>query len=429
MLDRRVEDLFKKGRVNEARVLSGMLGQKFDEGFYSNESAQQRFTHQNDYGPHRAFDETSSWREYFLYHDGLHNLYDDVVFSILDRYLCRFGCKTCYLNGVWMEDGEFAPYIPDKLTDSTIDQYLDIFKHFYRVGSIDDLTLIKKRGPHLYEFFKNYAHLMEHNMTDHAFFKQFPLLMKECSFDKTAYLSFSDHVLNRLDGKLVERIIPMIRDLHEVSPIRKLNFILAEGYATENKIIMKLFDWVVSNTDIETFFHTDLCQDRDFVADLKAKYDYDLPSIYYQENSVNPPIVCQILTETIQMRGKSMFSTLTGSTMNVDGDERITKPFYRFDETFEIEPFLAGVLQSKVDTYDYYQSKMTIREENRFFEYFSWVKDNVKINTDFTFVPLPLLKPYSIMGKKLLEKGFINTHAGYLKKGATNVKSIVEINS
>lgn len=422
--------LFKLGHVNEARALqeeAGMCTVQSGSSF-AEYGTDDRFHKQNDFGPHRAFDQCGSdWRGYFLNHDSLHNLYDDVVFSIYDRYKCDFGCATCYLNGQWMTDQEFAGFVPAKLEQKTIDFYLRVFEHFSRVGSIDDLCLMKEKHPHLFQFFRDHAPLMEHNMTDIAFFRQYDILMKDCRFARTAYLSFSDHVLDKADGKIVDKIIPMVAALHERSPIIKMNFILARGMATENKNVARLFEWVAKNTKIETFFHTDLRQDRDFVADLKAGYGYDLPSIYYQENSAEIPVVCQILTETIQMRNRSFYSTLTGSTMTVAEDARITKPFHRSEGDFRIADFLAGVAQSKVNTYDYYRSKITRRENNRYFEYFTWVANHVRVNHDYTFIPEFLLKPYSKMAKELVASGFTQSYAGYLKLGATKAVSIIEV--
>lgn len=421
--------LFKLGRVEEARAFAAAQGERREEiEAFTELGTKSRFRRQNDFGPHRAFDLCGSdWRGYFLNHDGLHNLYDDVVFSIYDRYKCDFGCATCYLNGQWMGDKEFSAFVPDRLDNKTVDYYLTVFRHFSRVGSIDDLTLVKNQHPWLFQFFRDHAPLMEHNMTDVAFFRQFDILMKECHFQRTAYLSFSDHILDRNDGKIVDKVIPMVAALHERSPIIKMNFILSQGMATENPNVRRLFEWVAKNTDIETFFHTDLRQDRDYVADLKAGYGYDLPSIYYQENAEAIPIVCQILTETIQMRNRSMYSTLTGSTVTPSADSRITTPFYRAQEEFRIEPFLAGVIEGKVKTYDYYRSKIQSREGNRFYDYFSWVADHVRVNHNFTFVPEFLLRPWSNMGKELVASGYIQNYAGYIKRGATAAISIVEV--
>lgn len=421
--------LFKMGRVEEARKFAEANGEVREEvEAFTELGTKSRFRRQNDFGPHRAFDQCGTdWRGYFLNHDGLHNLYDDVVFSIYDRYKCDFACATCYLNGQWMDEVEFAGFVPEKLDAATVDYYLKVFSHFSRVGSIDDLTLVKGKHPHLFQFYRDHAPLMEHNMTDIAFFRQYDILMKECRFARTAYLSFSDHILDRNDGKIVDKIIPMIAALHERSPIIKMNFILARGMATENPNVRRLFEWVAKNTDIETFFHTDLRQDRDYVADLKAGYGYDLPSIYYQENSEEIPVVCQILTETIQMRNRSFYSTLTGSTMTPKQDARITTPFHRAPAEFRIEPFLAGVIEGKVKTYDYYRSKITRREGNRFFEYFSWVADHVKVNHEYTFVPEFLLRPWSAMAKELVASGYTQSYAGYLKRGATKAISIIEV--
>ena len=428
-MDQRIVDLFKTGRVNEARVLYG--GDIPDNLIYADDAARKRFEAQNDFGPHRAFDNCgSNWKQYFFTHDALHNTHDDVVFSIFDRYKCDLRCPTCYLDGYWMGENQFAHFVPDTWTPDVEEMILEVFNHFYRVGSIDDLRLVKTKYPHLYGFFTRNAPLMEHNITDNGFFAQYDILMNECRFDHTAYLSFSDFILDKNDGGVVDRIIPMLERLHDRSPVRKMNFIMSQGYATENPNAMRLFEWVVKNTDIETFFHTDLCKPKDYVSDLKAQFGYDLPSIYYQENAYNPPIICQILTETIQLRRTSFYTTLTGSTVGPEADPRIALPFYDFNGGWDVGEFVAGLLRGKIETYDYYRSMMSITEGNRYWEYFSWCAYNLVVNDEYTFIPATMLRPWSNMFKKIEETGqFVNTYAGLLKKGAKSVIPIVSVKS
>lgn len=405
-----INQLLKYGRVNEARNLHDT-----GDGFYASADAQENFQHQNSFGPHHAFDNCGSdWKSYFLNHDALHNTADDVVFSIFDKYLCELRCPTCYLNKQWMTRDQLAPFVPE-MTPEIEDRILGVFSHFYRVGSIDDLRMVKTHYPALFGFYTRNAPMMEHNITDNGFFAQYDILMNDCHFAKTAYLSFSDYVLDKNDGKVVDRLIPMITALHERSPIRKINFILSKGMATDNPNVLRLFEWVVKNTNIETFFHTDLCVDNDHVADLKVQYGYDLPSIYYQENAYDPPIVCQILTETVQLRGTQFYTTLTGSTL-LDGDERITKPFYDFKHGWNVADFLSGLLAGKVRTYDYYRDIMRQREGNRYWEYFSWCADHVVVNHDYSYIPAMMIKPWTKMAAELSNSGFVNTYAGYIKK-------------
>lgn len=423
-MDERVIALLKAGRVNEARVLHRGEIPQVD---FAADLAKERFQHQNSFGPHHAFDNCGNdWKGYFFTQDALHNTQDDVVFSILDRYKCELGCKTCYLNGYWMNEKEFAPWVPKTLDERTEETFLKVFDHFYRVGSIDDLRLIQTKYPHLFEFFKRNAPRMEHNITDNGLFAQYEILMNECHFGYTAYLSFSDFLLDKGDGEMVDRIIPKLERLHDRSPIRKINFIMSRGLATQNPNVMRLFDWVVGHTNIETFFHTDLCKPQDNVADLKTMYGYDLPSIYYQENAYDPPVVCQILTETIHMRGRSFFTTLTGSTIAPTGDRRIADPFYTIDE-WDAGKFLAGLVKGKIATYDYYQEVMTQKRDNRYWEYFRWCRDHLVVNDDFTFIPATMLRPWTAMHKRLEANGWTNTYAGLIRTGAQKVIPLVSV--
>lgn len=382
----------------------------------------EQFKHQNDFGPHHEFDicETN-WKNYFFSHDALWNIQDDVVFSIFDKYMCKVGCQICYLNGYWMEDKNFSKFVPVNITEQYEETLLDLFKYFDRPNAIDDVRLLHDHYPKLFEFYKRNASIMEHNITDNGFFNQHKILTEELQFKKIAYLSFSDIILDKNDGEIIDKIIPMLQRLNDRSPIHKINFIASKGYVTENKNIMRLFDWVTTHMDCDTYFHTDLLQDEDWVADVKTFYNYDLPSIYYQENDLDPPVICQILTETTQLRHNKFYSTLTGSTIE-DADY-----FYEFNDKFEVDKFLAGVIKGKLSSYKLYRNSIQKRENNRFFQYFDWCVENVIVNDNYTFIPTTMMPVMSPMYQRLMKEDFVDTPLGLLKKGATTVIPIASV--
>ena len=187
----------------------------------------------------------------FFNHDALWNIQDDVVFSIFDKYMCKVGCQICYLNGYWMKDKNFKQFSNVVLTEQYEETVLDLFKYFERPNAIDDVRLLHDSYPELFEFYKRHSSIMEHNITDNGFFNQHKILTEELQFKKIAYLSFSDNILDRNDGQIVDRIIPMLERLNDRSPVHKINFILSKGLATENKNTMKLFEWVVKHLDCD----------------------------------------------------------------------------------------------------------------------------------------------------------------------------------
>jgi hypothetical protein len=386
------KQLIKNGFINDARTTPSINLDKFN--------------HQNSFGPHHYFDNCGTdWKNYFFNHDALKNIQDDVVFSILDKYSCHVGCKVCYLNGYWENDIKTSPYNEEEI--------LKVFSYFKRANAIDDLVLLKNSYPQLFDFYKKNSPIMEHNITDNGFFSQYKILNDDLNFSKIAYLSFSDVVVN----KTIDKIIPMLKEMK--TPIVKINFIMTESSPLDNPNIMKLFNWLMENMAVDIYFHTDLCQDIDWVADMKLQYNYDLPSIYYQENSVSPPIVCQILTETIQMRNNNFYSTLTGSTIGK------TTPYYTF-EHFDIDKFLVNTLKGKIATYRFYRDSIVNKVGNRYFEYFNWVVENVIVNDDFTFVPSVMMNCVSPCYEKLKER-YMDLPVGLMRKGGSKVIPIAEV--
>lgn len=416
MIDPTIMKLIKEGKVQEARALQSTIP---ISGFMDSKAVRERFQFQNGFGPHHAFDTCGTdWASYWFRHDALTNLRDDVVFSILDKYKCEVGCQVCYLNGYWMDDRAFAKYLPT-ITPAWEEEILDVFQWFDRANAIDDLRMLHDCYPALFDFYRRNSPKMEYNITDNGFFSQHNLLMNDLHFSKIAYLSFSDALLEKNDGGVVDKIIPMLKALNERSPVEKINFIMSKGYPTQNPVVMRMFEWVVTNMpSTHTYFHTDLCQDADWVADLKVLYSYDLPSIYYQENSVSPPIVCQILTETVQLRHNKFYSTLTGSTI-----ERAS-PFYEFQK-FSIGEFLAGVLKGKLRSYALYRDSIVDRAGNRYFEYFDWCVENLQVNDHYTFIPASMI-PWSAMHRRLSQE-WIAHPMGWLKPGSQSIVPIIEV--
>lgn len=366
-----------------------------------------------------AFDNASSHKGFFVQHDALHNLEHDIVFTVLRRYTCGSNCQTCFLKGHWIPEQEMAPFIPSLLTEDDRANIVDIISRFSSVCCIDDLRGLKTNHPHLFDFYRGFAPMMEFHTSDNGFFTQYPILMNDVQFQRIGQLSFSDYILDKKDGRIVDDIIKMLCELNDRSPIARLNFVITKGNPENNRNVMKLADWATKVDDsLAIYFHNDIRQDVDFFSHLR-EMGYRQPSAYYIEHSTNPPTKCNVFTETVHLRNNEFFPDLYTS-MDL-GDQ----PFYVAHPAFDVGEFMIALLNEKLTVYR--RNRDIMSEHNRLWEYFSWVVDHVRINRDFTFIPAAMLDPGSQFYRCMVRDGWTNTYAGLIRTGAQKVIPIVEV--
>ena len=346
-------------------------------------------------------------------YDGLHNLENDIAFTLKGRYECKLGCQICLLNGSWLES------VPTKdIAFAHEQRLLEMFSYFSSIACLDDLRDLKNHQPNLFNFYIRHASKMEFHTSDNGFFSQYDILMNDLRFGSIGQISFSDHLLDKSDGTIVDDIINRLSKLNARSPISRINFVITEKIPEQNKNIMKLCDWL-SSVDQSTaiYFHNDVGSNVDFFASLREEMGYSQPSCYHTEHSTSPPTNCSILSETVHLRYNNFFPDLYTSM-----DESV-KPFHKLNRNFDINAFFVSVLKEKKRMYNSFRTKMA--NKTKLYEYFSYVADNLVINENFTYIPALVLNPISVMYQQLAASTYTNSFAGLIRKGELEVIPII----
>ena len=186
---------------------------------------------------------TTDYKKYFLEQDGLNNIQNEIIFSLLKRYNCFAGCKVCYTQ----KDFELALPTFNQFVPTTIDPVMEqewfrVFDYFYCVSNIDDIFWMKHNQPHLYEWYIKHGYRFEWgNMTDNNFIRSQPLFLNEFTPETKIYeISFSSNWLNQIN---LHDIFSMLEQLHARNTVGKIKFIVdnIKDYETPN--VKKMYDW------------------------------------------------------------------------------------------------------------------------------------------------------------------------------------------
>jgi hypothetical protein len=376
------------------------------------------------------FEQSTNFKEFFLKDDALCNIESELVFSIFHRYTCKADCKMCYVMDEWVDDEVFADkFVPASIPPEVEQRLLDTFEYFDVVSTMDDLFYLKKTYPHLYEFYVRNSHLMSSTaMTDMAFIQQHKLIMEEMNFQMIYEISFSDRFLNSSGGKMVDKVLERLITMHEKCPIQKLKFIMCdaqEDSAEEDSAVQKIMSWGREN-EIFIDVHDDITQGQN--------KRYELKDAHQETNHLqdaDDSYVYQILSEVTYLQYTSMFLTISQTI----GENSV--PFFDImsgiENTFDADTFLLKMLKSKLDTYVYYLKKIKTSCEritgnrNKYFDYFTYVSENVIINKDFNFIPRFMLKPFAVFYEKLASEGYADTPYGLIRRGSEKPVGLITL--
>lgn len=349
------------------------------------------------------FEDTGNFKEFFLKNDALCNLDTQVSFSIFKRYMCKAGCKLCYVQKNWMPDESFGAYVPLNIPTIMEEKIVETWDHFDITASLDDLFFIKKNYPHIFDFYKRNSHRMySSSMTDTALIQQHEILMKEMSFSKTYEVTLSDIFLNRKDGRFVDDIIARLTDVHVKQPIQKIKFIISQRQGDAEPNTAKAIDWAKEN-DIYTDIHDDILQSKNIRYDLKNA-DHQITTMYSQGG-----FLFLILCEAMHMQYDHFFLTL------VESIEESGRPFASIeDQSFDPITFIPLMLQAKLNWYGENVKRMAGSCGNKYLDYYNYIATSVNIHSDYNFIPKFMLKPYSRMFQKLAQNHAIENKLGLL---------------
>lgn len=356
---------------------------------------------------------SDNFKDYFLQHDGLENISRELGFTIFNRYMCKAGCKMCYLRDTWIPDEEFGGWVPKELTPEIEQQILDFFSFFDTICTIDDLAYIKRMYPHLYGFYRRNAHMMmSSQMSDTAFIQQYGIIMSEVHFKGVYEISFSDVFLGKKNGKMVDDLVEKITALHARSPIIKLKVIIQEIGGEKTDHVLRFVDFANSlgvHVGVHDDFTIGLNRRLEFDGDRDASQELN----YYAQDSEPMTVLCEVaylaftgialtINDVTEARGLIAYDIVTDGLVDVDH-------------------MLAALLQAKLDVYARYTREIT-NETSKHRAYFKWVSENVSVDKHFNFVPRFVLKPWTRFYTKLKQMGWIETQYGLLDPTCTEGK-------
>lgn len=372
------------------------------------------------------FDESTNFKEFFLKDDALCNVESELAFSIFHRYTCKADCKMCYVQDEWLDDELFAnKFVPANVPPDVEKRILETFSYFDVVVTTDDLFYIKNTYPHLYDFYVRNSHLMSSSsMTDMAFIQQYNLMMDELDFQMIYEISFSDRFLNLNDGKMSDKVLERLKVVHEKSPIQKLKFILCdavEEYGVFDTAVQQIVTWG-EEQEIYIDTHDDIMQGQN------KRYEDVNQETNHLQGADNSSIY-QILCEVTYLQYTSMFLTISQSIAES------SVPFFDImrGDKFDASTFLSKMVRAKLAMYVYYLKKIKTSCEritgnrNKYFDYFTYVSENVIVNDDYNFIPRFMLKPFAKFYEVLANDGYIDTPHGLLREGATKPVSIITL--
>jgi hypothetical protein len=353
---------------------------------------------------------STNFKEYFLKWDALENISRELVFSIFVKYMCKAGCKMCYLRDAWMPDDKFDAYVPHVIGEATEKRILEFFDCFDTISTIDDLYYIKNNYPHLFDFYKRNAHRMASTqMTDNAFVQQYKIMMEDVQFKTVYEISFSDVFLGKKQGRMVDDVIEKLKLLHARSPISKLKVIVRTANGEQSEPVVRFVEFAHS-LGIYVGVHDDITQGQNLRLNLDS-VDYQELNYYAQGSE---PM--QVISEVVYLQYTSLLLTLSDATA------ASSVPYYDImrDGIIDIDHFIAKSLQAKLDLYARYAREITNKTNNPHYEYFSYLSSTLVVDQHYNFVPRIILKPWVRLYRKLQEQGWIETQYGLFDPNCTS---------
>lgn len=354
---------------------------------------------------------------YFLTQDALKSVSFDLWFSPAKKYYCGSNCTVCYIKDKLAEGLPFYDQmLPDKITDAQTEKWYDVFKYFYVIRTNDDLSLLKSKYPHIFEWYREHGHLFEYGMTDNAILAQHDILMNDLSLKGLGDVSMSDFFLNRINSKKnYNKVLSILQDYMDKYDLCKIKIIRTEGGELQDHVI-ELVDWLNSN-GVKNSLQSDLRNDENSRYGLDGVFEYQNT---YTMNARGTTY--QIYREAIHLFNDRFFYSIDDAT-----DIR-ELPFHIIGDTFDPMKLLSDMLKTKLLKYDKFGSELDygISELiDKFKHYYINTKEVFVVNDDFNFIPTFMLDERTQFYHGLLEIGFVKTKMGLYKPG-DKPKALVE---
>lgn len=354
---------------------------------------------------------SDNFKDYFLQNDTLENMSRELGFTIFNRYMCKAGCKMCYLRDTWIPDEQFGAFVPKELTPETEARILQFFDWFETISVIDDLAYIKKNYPHLYGFYtRNARRLTSSQMSDTAFVQQYKIMMEECHFKNVYEISFSDTFLSKKNGSMVDDLAEKLTALHARSPIIKLKVIVREPGGERSDHVTRFVDFA-NKLGVHVAVHDDFTQGKNLRLEFKEGQDVGQELNYYAQDNEPRTVLCEV----IYMAHTSIVLTINDAT---EAAGLVAYDIMK-DGLQDVDHLIAAIMQAKIDTYARYAREIT-NKDSKHQQYFEFIAQNVKVDKHFNFVPRFVLKPWTRLYELLKKQGWAETQYGLFDTTCTD---------
>lgn len=361
-------------------------------------------------------------KEHFILNDSFNNIAFDVDFSIFRKYMCKAGCKICYVQDDWLDNAAFKKHIPIKTAEkSYIDRLMNFFSYFEVVCAIDDLRFIRDQHPELFRFYQEYGSVFHvSSLTDTAIPRHLTILANEEVKPKgIREVSISEYYMSTVN---VPKMLDMLSKMLAKSPILLIKAILAQN-STNPKAANELVAWCQDNgVPIEKQFehNTDKAMSNSVLTGLPDSRR-DIASGFTESSTYSETFgeIFPVQSELLFLMYDGFYSELKSATR----EDRST-PFAMLRDFDDPVQFLPKILESKLVDYRRY-TELIQDKNNPYYKYFKWVTDNLIVNHDFNFVPRVAFKNYSAYYKRLVETGqMTDTPYGLVKPNSENIAPI-----
>lgn len=354
--------------------------------------------------------EDLNYKEYFINNDNLCSVQKELSFSVLRRYNCFAGCHICYIDKYFEKDKQsFSNFIPQHIPSEIEKEWDKIFNHYHYISTIDDLYWMKHKAPHLYEWYRTNASKIHFGtLTDNSFVRSYNIFTNEIDIVKQfPEITFSDMFLMKVN---IDELMDKLNVINKRYGIKLAKLVKAKQDSLDHKSVKRFVEWAKVNCEEFSIHHDFLQYDT---IDIKNK---DQETVFASFNSD----LYNVCGEIDYLQYDSFFLTLEEAS-NVK-----STPYYTIENGFDNKMHLAKHLQAKIELYSRYSDRLKTSsgKTRNYYNYFTWVSQNLIVNDDYTYIPMLSLKNFHNYYKELVKDGWLSTPVGLL---SPNSKQVIPI--